>query len=110
MPILGKLIKSVHIYAGKPKTPETGGKHANKGIYSRTMYKSMFFRSLAAIRKRRKQTEANGNSRPPEHWTPCGNGRPKTDTNGRQPKVYIHSGNVGNAIPGSEKSAESVRS
>ena len=60
--------------------------------------------------KRRKQTEANGNGRPPEHWTTYGNGRPKHDANGRPPKVYIHSGNVGNAIPGSEKSAESVRS
>ena len=30
MPILGTLIKSVHIYAGKLKTPETGKYKANK--------------------------------------------------------------------------------
>ena len=73
MPILGKLIKPVYIYAGKLKTPETD--RPNTG-----------------------------------HHAGNGNGRPKTDTNGRPPKVYIHSGIIGNAIPGSEKSAETVRS
>lgn len=57
---------------------------------------------MAAIRKRRKQTEAPETGRPLEHWTTYGNGRPNHDTNGRPPKVYIHSGIIGNAIPGSE--------
>ena len=105
----------MHIYAGKLKTPETGGKRQNIGIYSRTMYKSMFSRSLAAIQA--------------EHWTQvsfhvfqlygsAGNRphnrrqsvtldnirkrqTPNHDTNGRPPEVYNHSGIIGNVIPGS---------
>ena len=67
----------------------------------------MFFRSLAAIRKRRKQTEANGN-RPHNRRqsVTLDNIRkrqtPNHDTNGRPPEVYNHSGIIGNAIPGSE--------
>ena len=101
MPILGTLIIIVHIYAGTLKTPETGRKHANKGIYSRTIAEAMLLYYLPIIGSYTEAPEANGSKR-------------KRQTKNRYqrqtPEVYIHSGIIGNAIPGSEKSAETVRS
>ena len=53
----------MHIYAGKLKTPETGGKHANKGIYSRTITEPMLLYYLPIIGSYTEAPEVNGSKR-----------------------------------------------
>ena len=94
---------------GRLKTPETGKYKANKAYTAEPCIKACS-PDHWQLYSRKQCADYISDGRPPEHWTTHGNGRRKHDTNGRPPKVYIHSGNVGNAIPGSEKSAETVRS
>ena len=105
------------------KTPETGKYKANKAYTAEPCIKACSSDHWQLYsRKRRKQTA--------EHWTTYGNGRPynirqsvtldtmpETETADQtmiptadRRKYINHSGIIGNAIPGSEKPAESVRS
>ena len=77
------------------------------------MYKSMFFRSLAAIQAetcRKRLPIIPAENRPPIiSATAIRNTGQHAETADRR-KYINHSGIIGNAIPGSAKSAESVRS
>ena len=110
MPILGTLIIIVHIYAGTLKTPETGKYKANKAYTAEPCIKvcSSDHWQLYS-RKRRKQadrTTCRTLDTMPETETADQKQIPTADSR----KCINHSGIIGNAIPGSEKSAETVRS
>ena len=76
MPILGTLIKPVHIYAETLKTPETGKYKANKAYTAELCIKACSSdNEQLHSRKRRKQTAQHA-----ERCTPCGNRNRQTKT------------------------------
>lgn len=102
MPILGTLIKPVHIYAGTLKTPETGRKRTKTGITAGTIAGTMLLYCLPII------GSYTGGTLDTMPETEAANQNTMLTADRR--KYINHSGIIGNSIPGSAKSAESVRS
>ena len=89
----------MHIYAGTLKTPETGRKRTKTGITAGTIAEAMLLYCLPIIGSYTGGNAGNAGNvfrlfqpksdrRNTGRHAGNGNGRPKTDTNGRPPKAY----------------------